>query len=133
MLDVFRTADHAGQIFIPHRINLNVWNDPPSCKRIPHESYEIIPIEKGSALNLIVLVRRTIDNHQSKQLTRDHEYGRGDSVKRGVYCRVNRTTQTNRGNDSVTIHTATIFIIILFNNIYFMYYFMYYITFIVAL
>src|SRR6218665_3959711 len=42
-------------------------------------------------------------------------------------CRTNRTTQTNRGNDSVTIHTVTIFIYyILFNNIYFMYYFMYY-------
>src|SRR6218665_422899 len=36
-------------------------------------------------------------------------------------CRVNRTKQTNRRNDSVT---ATIFIYyILFNNMYFMYYF----------
>src|SRR6218665_1700087 len=42
-------------------------------------------------------------------------------------CRVNGTTKTNRGNDSVTIHTVTIFIYyILFNNIYFMYCFMYY-------
>ena len=40
------------------RINLNVWSDPPSCKRIPHESYEIIPFEKWSPLNPIVLFRR---------------------------------------------------------------------------
>src|SRR6218665_851783 len=38
-------------------------------------------------------------------------------------CRINRKTQTNRGNDSVKIHMVTI---ILFNNIYFMYYFIYY-------
>ena len=49
-------------------------------------------------------------------------------------CWVNRTTQTNRGNDSVTIHTVTIFIYyILFNNAYFKYYFICYITFKVAL
>src|SRR6218665_1462914 len=51
------------------RINLNVWNDPPSCKRIPHESYEIVPFEKRSPLNQIVLVRRTIDNRRGKLLT----------------------------------------------------------------
>jgi len=36
----------------------------PSCKRIPHETYEIIPLEKGSHLNLIVFGRRTIDNRR---------------------------------------------------------------------
>jgi len=45
----------------------------PSCKRIPHESYEIIPLEKRSPLNLIILVRRTIDNLRGKQLTLGHE------------------------------------------------------------
>src|SRR6218665_290297 len=43
--------------------------------------------------------------------------------------RVGRLSQANRGNDSVTIHTATIFIYyILVNNIYLMYFCMYYIT-----
>src|SRR6218665_1862861 len=45
----------------------------PSCKRIPRERYEIIPLEKVSQLNLIVLVSRTIDNRRGKQLTLAHD------------------------------------------------------------
>src|SRR6218665_799738 len=54
----------------------------PSCKRIPHESYEIIPLKN-------VLVRRTIDNRRGNPFmnlagTRMNRVGKGDSVKRGV-------------------------------------------------
>jgi len=56
---------------------------------LPNESYEIIPLKKLAPLNLIVLVRRTIDNRRGKPLTNlagpwMNRVGRGDSVKRGV-------------------------------------------------
>src|SRR6218665_1906918 len=91
------------------RINLNMWNDPPSCKRIPHESYEIIPLQKMISLNLIVLVLRTIDNRRGKLLTNlaspwMNRVGRGDSVKRGI----GQQTQTNKRNHSEISHTITI-------------------------
>src|SRR6218665_70991 len=72
------------------RINLNVWNYLPSCKRIPAETYEIIPLKSDPLnFNLIVLVRRTIDNRRGKLLTNlagpwTNKVERGDSVKRGV-------------------------------------------------
>jgi len=61
------------------------------------------------SLNLIVLVRRTIDNRRGELLTNlavpwMNRVGRGDSVKRGV----GQQTQTNKGNHSVISHTITI-------------------------
>src|SRR6218665_2387835 len=55
-----------------------------------------------SPLNLIVLVRRTIDNRRGKPLTNlagpwMNRVGRGDSVKRGVGRLSRQQTQTNRG------------------------------------
>src|SRR6218665_3933198 len=43
MLDVFRTAEHAGQIFIPHRVTQSVLS-------LPRKNY-VPPLEFGGVLN----------------------------------------------------------------------------------
>src|SRR6218665_1300192 len=73
-------------------------------------------------LNLIVLVRRTIDNRRGKLLTRPmNRVTKGDSVKRGVGRLSIRSKRTDETNDSVTSHTVTINNYIIFILLYVLY------------
>src|SRR6218665_1275257 len=88
-------------------------------------------------LNLIVLLRRTIDHRRDKLLTNlagtwMNRVGRGDSFKRGIGRLSGQRTQTNGGNDSVSVIRLQ-YKILYYTCIYGMYYFMYDITIKVAL
>src|SRR6218665_2511551 len=56
ILDVFRTADHAGQIFIPHR---------PSCERKFDFIDTINKLFRKSRLNLMLRIRLSVDENDT--------------------------------------------------------------------